>query len=542
LPRRLAPKLILALALIVLIVKMIALYVNVSNQQARLLESMTLGADQLSRSITAATWQMMLADRRDAAYSVMRTIALKQGIDRIRMFNRDGELMFSTAPGEPTLVDKRAEVCTPCHASATPLVKVDVPNRARAFRERDGRRKLAMITPIYNEPSCSYAPCHAHPANLSVLGVLDLQMNLSRVDQEINSLRMRTLLLSVLEVAFIGLFIVFFTRRFVGKPIRKLIRATKAISEMQLDKPISIESSEELDDLAHSFDLMRQRLKQAMSENAEFTHQLEAKVQERTSQLEAAHQRLIRTDRLASLGQLAASVAHEINNPISGVLNLSMLMQRIVKDDGIPPGRIEEFRRYLSQVSAETSRVGKIVSDLLSFSRRSRPQRSAADLNVIVQTTVSLVAHKLQLAGVQTRFQLAEDLPQVRCDESQIQQVVMNLVLNAAESMHDGGRITIITRRTADRAGVVFEVRDTGAGIPAPLLGRIFDPFFTTKEEGKGVGLGLAVVYGIVQSHGGEIEVESHVGEGSTFRVNLPLSGGEPPAPPPLPPQAGNGI
>ncbi len=541
-PRRLAPKLILALALIVLIVKSIALVVNVRNQEARLLESMTIGADQLSRGITSATWQMMLADRREAAYSVMRTIALKQGIDRIRMFNKDGELMFSTAPGEPTLVDKRAEVCTPCHASSTPLVKVDVPNRARDFREPDGRHKLAMITPIYNEPSCTYAPCHAHPANVSVLGVLDLQMNLSRVDQEINSLRMRTALLSVMEVGLIGAFIVFFTRQVVARPIRKLIKATNAISDMQLDRPIRIESSEELAELAHSFDEMRQRLREAMAQNAEFTHQLESKVRERTSQLEAAHLKLIQSDRMASLGQLAASVAHEINNPVSGVLNLSMLMQRILKEDGIPPGRVEEFRRYLSQVTSETSRVGRIVSDLLSFSRRSKPQRSAADINAIVQTTVSLVTHKLQLSGVEVTLDLAPDLPHVKCDASQIQQVAMNLVLNAAESIKGAGRVTVVTRRAAGGDEVVLEVRDTGSGIPPELLGKIFDPFFTTKEEGKGVGLGLAVVYGIVEAHGGGIDVESRVGEGSEFRVTLPVSGAEPPGRAPEPGQGGNGI
>jgi len=540
-PRRLAPKIILALALIVLIVKSVALYVNDRNQEARLLESMTLGADQLSRAIAAATWQMMLADRREAAYSVMQTIALKQGIDRIRMFNKDGELMFSTVAGEPTQVDKRAEVCTPCHASTPPLVKVDPANRARAFREPDGHRSLAMITPIYNEPSCAEAPCHAHPASLKVLGVLDLQTNLSPVDQEIKSLRVRTLLLSLTEVGLIGVFIVFFTRRFVDEPIRELIRETDAISDMQLDRPVKIESSEELAELAHSFDVMRVRLKDAIAQNAEFTHQLESKVQERTSQLELAQQKLIQSDRMASLGQLAASVAHEINNPISGVLNLSMLMQRIVKEDGIPRGRIAEFRRYLSQVSGETARVGRIVSDLLSFSRRSRPQRAPADLNAIVQTTVSLVAHKLQLGGVAVELHLAPDLPRVRCDASQIRQVVMNLLLNAAEAIKGEGRVTAVTRCPAGGNRAILEVRDTGTGIPPDLIGRIFDPFFTTKEEGKGVGLGLAVVYGIVEAHGGEIEVESRVGVGSTFRVGLPLAGEEPPPSQATPDQNGNG-
>ncbi len=538
-PHRLATKLIIALALIVLIIKVVALYVNVKSQEGQLLDSMTLGADQLSRSITAATWQMMLADRRDAAYSVMHTIALKQGIDRIRMFNKDGELMYSTVPEERTQVDKRAEVCNPCHSSATPLVKVDVPNRARVFREADGRRKLAMITPIYNEPSCSYAPCHAHPDSVSVLGVLDLGINLSRVDQEINSIWSRTALLTLIEVGLVGAFIVYFTRQFVGKPIRKLIAGTKAISEMRLDQPITISSSEELEDLAHSFNVMRERLKASLAENAEFTQHLESKVEERTAQLRAAQQKLVQNDRLASLGQLAASVAHEINNPVSGVLNLSMLMQRIIRDDGIPQTRVGEFRRYLGQVATETARVGRIVSDLLSFSRRSKPQSSLADINGIVRTTVSLVSHKLQLANVTVDLLLAPDLPGVRCDASQIQQVVMNLVLNGAESIKGGGEVTVVTRTAGNGASAVLEVRDSGSGIPPELLGKIFDPFFTTKEEGRGVGLGLAVVYGIVEAHGGDIEVASRVGEGSTFRVTLPVAG--PPAPN-AQPDAGSGI
>jgi two-component system, NtrC family, sensor kinase len=537
-PHRLASKLILALALIVLIVKTFAMYINVTNQEARLLESMTLGADQLSRSITSATWQMMLADRRDAAYSVMHTIALKQGIDRIRMFNKDGELMFSTAPGESVLVDKRAEVCNPCHASSKPLVKVDVPNRARTYRDADGRRKMAMITPIYNEPSCSSASCHAHPAGVSVLGVLDLGINLSGVDQEIASIRARTLGLGLVEVVLIGVFIVFFTRHFVETPIQRLIDGTRAISDMKLDQPITIRSSVELEELSHSLNVMREHLQAAMAEKAQFTQRLETKVEERTAQLRAAQQKLIQADRLASLGQLAASVAHEINNPVSGVLNLAMLMQRILKEDGVPPGRIEEFRRYLGQVATETSRVGRIVSDLLSFSRRSKPQSADADLNAIITTTTSLIAHKLDLAGVAVDLELAEGLPTIRCDASQIQQVVMNLVLNGAEAIKGGGRVTVRTRTAANAAAVVLEVTDTGSGIPQELVAKIFDPFFTTKEEGKGVGLGLAVVYGIVNAHGGEIEVATSVGQGSTFRVTLPL---KPPEPPPGPGDPGAG-
>jgi two-component system NtrC family sensor kinase len=236
----------------------------------------------------------------------------------------------------------------------------------------------------------------------------------------------------------------------------------------------------------------------------------------------------VQSARLASLGQLSASVAHEINNPISGVLNLAMLMQRMVKEGGIPRERLGEFRKYLGQVVSETSRVGRIVSDLLAFSRRSKPQRALADLNKIVGMTLSLAQHKLKLSNVEVTTTLEEGLPPAACDASQIQQVVLNLVLNAAEATQGKGvdkrQPGQISIQTFSGGGMVWlRVTDNGEGIPPENLTRIFDPFFTTKSEGKGVGLGLAVSYGIIQAHGGDIEVTSKAGEGSTFTVSLPL-------------------
>jgi len=237
----------------------------------------------------------------------------------------------------------------------------------------------------------------------------------------------------------------------------------------------------------------------------------------------------VQTDRLASLGQLSASVAHEINNPVSGVLNLAMLLQRMVKDDGVPRERLEEFRKYLGQIVSETGRVGRIVSDLLAFSRRSKPQRAPADLNKIVRTTLSLVQHKMKLSNVETESLLAEGLPMVPCDPSQIQQVVLNLLLNAAEATHGRSerRVSIATECAAGELRLT--VSDNGEGIPQENLSKIFDPFFTTKSEGKGVGLGLAVSYGIIQAHGGDIEVRSQPGQGAAFIVSLPLE--QPPHP-----------
>lgn len=434
--------------------------------------------------------------------------------------------MFSTTVGEAVQVDKKAEACYLCHASDQPLVKVDVPSRSRIYTGPNGVRRLAMVTPIYNEPSCSEAECHAHPKGINVLGVLDVSLDLKEVDEEIDEVERRVVLMTGIQVVLVGLFIVIFTRRFVDAPIRQLIEGTRAISAMQLDRPLDIDSNGELGELAHSFDSMRRQLLHALTELNEFTKHLETKVEERTEQLNAAHRKLLHTDRLASLGQLAASVAHEINNPISGVLNLSMLLQRIMTDTGIPPGRVDEVKRYLAQITNETSRVGRIVADLLAFSRRSKPHRAQADLNAIIRSTLSVITHKLKLMNVKVDLRLADQLPAVHCDGSQLQQVLINLIMNGAEATANKGEglLTLSTEIDKEKTAVVLMIRDNGDGIAPEFLPKIFDPFFTTKGEGKGVGLGLAVVYGIVQAHRGDIEVKSRTGEGTTFRVSLPLT------------------
>ncbi len=523
-PRKLSQKLILSFTVIMTIVGIISSYIHVKTQEKQLLEAMLLGADQLSGSISSATWHAMLADQRESAYQTMETIAQKQGITRIRIFNKEGRIMFSTVKTDTGVVDKYAEACFMCHSAEQPLVKVDVPTRGRVYTTAGRHRTLSMITPIYNEPSCSQADCHAHRASQNVLGVLDVSMTLDMVDAEMAQLQLRVVFISFSIVIVMSLFIIFFTKHFIDRPIQQLIAGTHAVSAMQLDKPIIIESSEELGELALSFDIMRVRLKQALEEITQFTEGLEMKIRERTDQLKVAHQKLLQSDRLASLGQLSASVAHEINNPVSGVLNLAMLMQRIMKDDGIPQGRVEEFRKYLSQVVNETTRVGRIVQDLLAFSRRAKPFRAKIEFNSMIQTTLSLLDHKLKLSSVSMELDLQPDLPTVHCDGSQMQQVVINLIMNASEAAqgNSNGKVIVKTYSSNDKEHFVFSVSDNGDGIPEENLSKIFNPFFTTKGEGKGVGLGLAVVFGIIEAHKGDIDVKSVVNQGTTFTVTLP--------------------
>ena len=526
--KRLALRLILSLTILIIIAEGISGYYIIKMQERQLLDEMIVGADQLSKAITSATWHAMLADHRGDAYNVMQTIALKQGIRMIRIFNKEGRVMFSTAPGEQPQVDKNAEACYLCHASNRPLVKVDVPGRSRIFRALDGGRRLAMITPIYNEPSCSEAVCHAHPPATKVLGVLDVALDLDPVDSEMAAMERRVFIMAGIHILIIGIFIIFFIRHFVDTPIQKLMEGTRAVSAMKLDVPVVVDSGGELGELARSFDAMRERLKGALAEINVFTTNLETKVEERTEELKAANLRLQRTDRLASLGQLAASVAHEINNPIFGVLNLSSLLQRIIGTEGIPPGRIQEVRNHIDRIVEETSRVGRIVADLLVFSRTSKPQHASMNLNSVVRSTLSIIGHKLELMDVEIRCCLADDLPVVSCDGSQMQQVLINIIMNGAEACQgrNGAAVTVSTACDHPAKNLVLRVSDNGEGIQKENLSKIFDPFFTTKEEGKGVGLGLAVVYGIVQAHHGDIEVSSNPATGTTFTVTLPIADG----------------
>ena len=528
-PRKLGPKLILSLTVLIVAISCVSGYFNFRAQKQRLVETMILGADQLSRSITGAAWHAMLDDDRKAAYEIMRVIADKQGVDRIRMFNREGRLMFSTDVREQASLNPSSssnEVCISCHSKQPTEDKPTEDSRVRYATSPAGIKTINMVTPIYNEPSCSNASCHAHTASTKVLGIVDIALRLDPVQRQTRAMMLQAVITTALEVCIGAAFVILFTRRFVANPIRQLIEGTKAVSAMELDRPIrATRRSQEIDELVDSFNLMRERLKLAVAELNEMQQTLESKVEERTQQLQTAQRKLIQADRLATLGLLSASVAHEINNPVSGVLNLSMLLERLMANGAYPPGREAEFRKYLGLISSETARVGRFVSDLLAFSRRSKPQRAPADLNKLVRSTLGLAGHKLKLINAKIVLELQDNLPSVECDASQMQQVILNLVLNGAEAMQScgGGKLTIHTRLLHDGNNVELCVRDTGEGIAPENLHKIFDPFFTTKADGKGVGLGLAVLYGIVKAHEGEVEVTSQRNEGTTFTVTLPL-------------------
>ena len=258
--------------------------------------------------------------------------------------------------------------------------------------------------------------------------------------------------------------------------------------------------------------------------NEDVNRRLEQLVEERTRELKIEQKKILHQDKMASLGKLSASVVHEINNPISGILNLTLLMQRILGEGELSGKELTDFKRYLDMMETETRRIGRITSNLLSFSRESKISMQSLDLNRVLEDLLLLNANFLKIHNIDLVKRIDPDLPRVEGDVDQLQQVFMNVLSNAVAAMEPKGSGTLeIHTRTGQKGRVVVDLRDTGVGIPQETIPKIFDPFYSTKERGKGVGLGLSVAYGIIQQHNGSIYVHSAEGAGTTVRISLPL-------------------
>jgi PAS domain S-box-containing protein len=242
------------------------------------------------------------------------------------------------------------------------------------------------------------------------------------------------------------------------------------------------------------------------------------------TKIKEAQEQVIRTEKLASLGKLAATVAHEINNPLAAVLTYIRLMIKLMKRGQFTPERLENISRYLTIMESETARCGEIVKNLLVFSRQSKITMETSSIEELIEKTLPLISHDLEMKNIQLVKEIEPNLPKIKCGFRHIQQALLNLLSNASEAMQEGGTLTVIAKRSKSDDFVEAVICDTGCGIPEEDLKNIFEPFFTTKEEGKGVGLGLSVVHGIITRHNGSIDVESELQKGSAFKVRLPTA------------------
>jgi len=517
--RSLSFKLYFLLAILLIISFAGIMYFNVTSYTKHINESVMNHAIQASDLIKRSTRYSMLKDDRENLQNTIATIGVEEGMEGIRIYNKPGQIVFSNNPAEVgATVDIKAEQCIVCHDRVPPLVHLNTQNRIRILTSPQGYRVLGLINPIENEPACFTADCHDHSSKDKLLGLLDVKLSLKSVDEETYQTKKQVILFSSIMIVFTAVLFAGFIIRMVHIPIRKLARGTREVANLNLDHVIDFTSKDEMGELALSFNKMTKELKAANEANQEWSSTLEKKVEERSEELKKVQDNIILIEKIASLGKLSAVVAHEINNPLSGILTYASLCLKIIQNPtSFSQG--DSLVQYLTTIKDETKRCGEIVKNLLIFAKKDFGKWTEESLHKIIHNSIQLVKHNMEIKELELVQEFTKGNDIIYCDSSGIQHVFVALFINAIEAMSKGGKLKVKTNLLDGSNEVQIIISDTGSGIPDEILPNIFEPFFSTKES---TGLGLAVVYRIIRQHEGRIEVESNLNEGTTFIIHLP--------------------
>jgi two-component system NtrC family sensor kinase len=388
--------------------------------------------------------------------------------------------------------------------------------------EIDGKRHIIIIEPILNEKDCF----HCHGSSKKIIGGMIVRTNVERALMTVTAAKDRTIFttfLALLAIIFISYALI---EQFIIRRVKRLTAGVKKVASGDLDFEIQVSAADEICELAESFNTMTHELKDARDEITNWTLTLEDLVEERTAQLKRAQENAIQGEKMASMGRLAAIVAHEINNPLAGIRTYAKLMLK--RSGDIFPDSNSKYIQYLDTIESEAARCGEIVRGLLQFSRPTKPRIREHDINTIVQETLRLVQHQIDLLNIEVKLDLAPESPAASCDDQKIKQALVALLLNSCDAVKsDSGYIEISTRLLAKEKIVKIAIKDNGVGMDEETRSHMFEPFFTTKtispehEASLNSGLGVSVVYEIVKSHNGSIDVESEQGKGTTITLFL---------------------
>lgn len=520
---RLSVRLIISISLILFSILSVYTYLIVKNLDKYLTEARFQSAYNMSDLIKKSTRYSMLLNRREDVHEIIKTLGTEIGVNDIRIYNKQGEIIFSTDSAEIfKKVNLNAEACIVCHNSSVPLKNLTNQNKIRIYKNAENKKVLGLINPIQNEPDCYNAACHAHSPKVQILGVLDVVVSLDELDKIISHNTRNTILNAALIIIFISLFSWMFIIKLVNKPLKKLAKGIDEVGKGNLNYKIELRTKNEFGQIAKRFNEMSLKLNDAYREIKNWSETLNDKVNEKTEELKNIYNQVNQIEKLASLGKLSATVAHELNNPLEGILTYSKLI--IKKLTALQKeSEYSKVIEFLELISSESSRCGKIVKDLLLFSHEEKDIFSKEDISKIIDKSVTLINHHLEMNDISLIKDYPPDKIEINCNAQKIQQALMSLFINSIEAMPHGGKIMV--KLNWDKEHAVIRVIDEGTGISEKDLPHIFEPFYSTKETTKGTGLGLAVVYGIIANHNGHIEVENTSLKGTTFKIILPFNG-----------------
>lgn len=482
--------------------------------------------------VEGALYHSMLKNDKGALQNTLDIINTLPNIDELNLYDNKDSLVYSSysfetpAHGDPD--------CKSCHAdihnmfpagekSYRLISDASVCNMA-VGRSEESFRQLMIRSPIFNEKSCYTASCHAHSKSEEVLGSLIIKIPLRELDTAVSKSSTEFFLMAALSTFLLVLLLIFFTRRNIKEPLKAIITASEAVAkgnrEMRLDIKPNL-----LDDMrmvSIAFNNMLDNLQQANKELRNWSQQLEYKVQKKSEELSEIQNELIHVERVASLGKLSSSVAHEINNPLSGVLTYTKLVHKQLDKLDVNFSSKQSMLKYLTVIENETKRCGDIVKGLLDFSRKDQHHLEHKHLHTILQDTYTLMAHQMKISDINFYTDLKAEDDFINCNENQVKQACVAILVNAIEATSSGGEVVIHTENP-NPENVRMNISDTGIGISEEDMKHIFEPFFSAKKKTNGIGLGLAIVHGIVQSHKGKIDIQSEMNKGTTLSITLPL-------------------
>jgi two-component system NtrC family sensor kinase len=480
--------------------------------------------------VQGALYRSMLENDKTSLQGTLDVINTMTGIDDVNLYDNQNNLVYSSIVNDT--VNHGDPDCIRCHRNFNTMFSVkeksykiiDINSECSMNHNNNNCRHLLIKSPILNRKSCYTSACHAHKPEEEVLGSLIIKMPLRGLDLALKDSTTNYFLLAFFLTILLLVFLFFFTRKKIKNPLNALILASEAVAKGDRSTRLEIKPNQ-LSDMrmvSYAFNDMLDNLQAATNELHNWSQQLEYKVQKKSEELGQAQKELINVERIASLGKLSLSVAHEINNPLSGILIYAKLIQKQLGNQDLDPTKKELMLKHLKLIENETKRCGDIVKGLLDFSRKDQDGFEPRHLHEILLETYELMSHPMKIANVNflSDFSAKPDL--IYCSANQIKQACIGILVNASEAVSENGEVLFKTSNP-DEDHIRIEISDNGVGISEEDIPHIFEPFFSTKENVSGIGLGLAIVHGIIQNHKGKVDVKSERGKGTTISITLPL-------------------
>jgi two-component system NtrC family sensor kinase len=518
---------------VVILIGLLALFLFISflfifrNFNKQYIEgAMQQNGDNVVMLVEGALYDHMLENNRQGLRNTLDIIRQMPGIEDVNMYDAQNNLAHSSSHlGDDHYHNPN---CKDCHDNLNQMFSeleksfriINVDNECEMCDQEQSHRMLMIKTPILNEPSCYTNICHAHEESEQILGSLVIRIPLNDLDASIQ----KSLALAGSITLLVVTLLLLLTWRRIKRPLTNIIKASEAVAvgdrDVRLDTPPN--QLHDLRMVSSAFNKMLDNLQAAADELENWSQQLEYKVQKKSEEISEIQNELIHIERIASLGKLSSSVAHEINNPLSGVLTYTKLVHKHMRKLELEDEEKRSMLRYLKVIEDETKRCGDIVKGLLDFSRSDKVDFKPYHVHRLLKETYTLIEHQMKMENIlfQTDYAATKDM--ILCNGNQIKQAGIAILMNASDAIQENG-IILIKTHNPDDSNIIIEITDNGSGIAREDIPHVFEPFFSTKEKPSGIGLGLAIVHGIVQNHNGSIQVDSELGKGTTISIRLPL-------------------